>query len=255
MKILHSNIHGQGQPFVILHGFLGMGDNWKTIGSRFANDYEVHLIDQRNHGRSFHDDAFSYEVLVDDLFNYITHHKLNRVDLLGHSMGGKTAMLFSVTYPELVNRLIVADISPKFYPNHHEHILNGLNAIDFSNITSRNDIEAELSNYIAEPGIRQFLLKNVYRVSKDTYGYRFHLKSLTDNYDEVGVPLPSLTYFNGNTLFLRGENSGYITESDVPLIQAHFEKAEIGTVKNAGHWLHAENPDDFYNQVVSFLAK
>jgi len=255
MEILHSKILGEGKPLLILHGFLGMGDNWKTLGNRFATQYQVHLIDQRNHGRSFHANEFSYEVLVEDLLNYLSYHKLKEVILLGHSMGGKTAMLFAVNHPEKVSKLLVADIGPKYYSAHHEDILKGLNAIDFSKMTSRKEIENQLSKYISEVGVRQFLLKNVYRVTKDQFGLRFNLQSLTYNYDEVGVSLPTLTQFEGETLFLKGENSGYITESDINLINAHFSKATVVTVKNAGHWLHAENPNDFYDYVVSFLTK
>ena len=255
MDILHSKILGQGAPLLILHGFLGMSDNWKTLGNKFAEDYEVHLIDQRNHGRSFHSDEFNYEVLADDLLNYIEYHQLKKINLIGHSMGGKTVMFFAVSNPDKVNKLMVADIGPRYYSAHHEDILNGLNAIEFSKINSRKEIENQLSNYVSEVGIRQFLLKNVYRVSKDEFGFRFNLKSLTENYDEVGIALPSLTQFNGETLFLRGGNSGYIDDNDRNLIEAHFPNSEIVTVKNAGHWLHAENPTDFYNEVVSFLAK
>ena len=252
--ILHSKIIGHGQPLLILHGFLGMGDNWKTLGNRFAEKYQVHLIDQRNHGRSFHSDEFDYELMVEDLLNYIDHHHLENINLIGHSMGGKTAMLFAVNHPERVHKLIVADIGPKYYPSHHEQILNGLNAIDFTQQRSRNEIEEVLENYIPEMGIRQFLLKNVYRKNKDQFGFRFNLEAVTTSYDEIGVPLPPLMQFEGATLFLRGENSGYITKEDETLIKAHFAKAEVKTVKNAGHWLHAENPDDFYDYVVSFLT-
>lgn len=254
-QILHSKILGQGEPLLILHGFLGMGDNWKTLGNRFAQDYQVHLIDQRNHGRSFHSDEFDYEVLVEDLLNYIEHHHLEKVNLLGHSMGGKVVMLFSVIYPEKVSKLIVADIAPKYYPSHHEQILEGLNAIDFLKQRSRNEIEGVLEKYIPEFGIRQFLLKNVYRKSKDEFGFRFNLEALTNSYDEIGVQLPPLMQFGGDTLFLGGENSGYITKEDEVSIKAHFTKAQVITVKNAGHWLHAENPADFYDYVVSFLEK
>ena len=253
-SILHSKIIGQGQPLLILHGFLGMGDNWKTLGNRFAEEYQVHLIDQRNHGRSFHSDEFDYELMVEDLLNYIDHHQLENINLIGHSMGGKTAMLFAVNHPERVHKLIIADIGPKYYPSHHEQILDGLNAIDFTQQRSRNEIEKVLQNYIPEIGIRQFLLKNVYRKSKDQFGFRFNLEALTTSYDEIGVPLPPLKQFEGATLFLKGENSGYITKEDETLIKAHFPKAEVKTVKNAGHWLHAENPDDFYDYVVSFLT-
>lgn len=253
-KILHSQILGEGQPLLILHGFLGMSDNWKSLGNRFAEHYQVHLIDQRNHGRSFHDDIFNYEVLVEDLVHYINHHQLNNVNLLGHSMGGKTVMLFAVTHPEKVNRLVVGDIGAKYYPAHHQAILNGLEAIDFEQQVSRKEIETVLAQYVPEPGIRQFLLKNVYRIHKDEFAFRFNLESLIENYEEVGMALPSLSQFDGNTLFIRGENSGYIADSDMNLITQHFPKASLFTVKNAGHWLHAENPSDFYDEVVRFLG-
>ena len=154
MELLHSQIIGEGQPILILHGFLGMSDNWKTLGSRFSENYQVYLIDQRNHGRSFHSEAFSYEFMVEDLAYYIEHYQLSNVIILGHSMGGKVAMLFAVTYPEKVSKLIVADIAPRFYPRHHEMILDGLNAVDFSKVNSRSEIDAILKNYISEYSIR-----------------------------------------------------------------------------------------------------
>jgi len=255
MKLLHSKIIGSGEPLFIIHGLLGIGDNWKTLAVKFSDKYEVHLIDQRNHGRSFHTDEFSYELLVDDLLQYINHYQLDKVNLLGHSMGGKTAMLFAVTYPEKVNKLAVADISPKFYPRHHDHIFEGLTAVDFTKHQSRKEIEEVLENYIPEINIRQFLLKNVYWKTKEQLTFRFNLFSILENIDEVGVALPSFAVFNGEVLFLKGENSGYINNDDKELIEAHFPNSEIVTVKNAGHWLHAENPIDFYNYVVSFLAK
>ena len=146
--LLHSNIIGEGKPFVILHGFLGMGDNWKTLGSQFSEQgFQVHLVDQRNHGRSFHDDEFNYEVLVEDLKHYCDAYKLSEIVLLGHSMGGKTAMLFATLYPEIVSKLLVADISPRFYPIHHDAILNGLSELDFDTIKTRGEADKILSNY------------------------------------------------------------------------------------------------------------
>lgn len=251
--ILHSKIIGEGEPLLILHGFLGMGDNWKSLGNKFSENYEVHLMDQRNHGRSFFDDEFNYEVLVDDLLNYMNHHQLKKTIILGHSMGGKTAMLFAVTHPEKVEKIIIADIGPKFYPRHHDTILEGLSTIDFSLQKSRSEVEKVLKSYIPEWGIRQFLLKNVYWKTKEQLAFRFNLSALIENIDEIGTALPSLTVYQGKILFLKGENSGYITKDDIHLIKAHFPKAEIKTVKNAGHWLHAENPQDFYNYVAEFL--
>ena len=255
MRILSSNIKGNGAPLLILHGFLGMGDNWKTLANKFSETFEIHLIDQRNHGRSFHSDDFNYELMVDDLCQYIDHHNLSKVNIIGHSMGGKVAMLFATIHPNKVNRLIVADIGPKFYPRHHDTILEGLSSIDFSKHITRGKVEEALTAYIPEWGIRQFLLKNVYWKTKEELAFRFNLNVLIENYDEIGTSLPSLSVFEGATLFLKGANSGYITDDDVSLITAHFPKAEVKTVKSAGHWLHAENPTDFYDYVVSFLKE
>jgi len=251
--LLHSKILGKGEPLLILHGYFGMGDNWKSLANKFAQFYQVHLIDQRNHGRSFHSDDFNYELLVNDLMEYIEHYKLQNVNLIGHSMGGKTAMLFAVTYPEMLKKLVVVDIAPKYYPPHHQFILDALNAVDFDKINSRREVEQVLKKYIDEEGIRQFLLKNVYWKEKGKLAYRFNLESLTENNQEVGEALPPLTVFEGPTLFLKGENSGYITDEDLPLIQAHFPNSKIIVIKNSGHWLHAENPIQFFEEVLKFL--
>ena len=252
-QILHSKILGKGDSLLILHGFFGMGDNWKSLANKFAEYFEVHLIDQRNHGRSFHSDDFSYELMVEDLENYINHHQLKKVNLLGHSMGGKTVMLFATSFPEMVNKLIIADISPRYYPPHHQFILEALNNVNFNMITKRSEVAKILSDHIDEEGIKQFLLKSVYWKEKGQLTYRFNLESLTENIDEVGVALPSFTVFEGDTLFLKGANSGYISNDDIPLIEAHFPKAQIKTIENAGHWLHAENPIAFYKEVIIFL--
>ncbi|MFT5079357.1 MAG: esterase, partial [Patiriisocius sp.] len=129
--LLHSKIIGTGKPLVILHGFLGSGDNWKTLGNKFAEDgFQVHLVDQRNHGKSFHSDDWSYEIMVADLKAYCDHFKLESIDLLGHSMGGKTAMAFAVAFPEMLHKLVIADIGPKAYPSHHQDILKALGSLD-----------------------------------------------------------------------------------------------------------------------------
>jgi len=255
MDVLHSLILGKGEPLLIVHGYLGMGDNWKTLAIKFAENFEVHLIDQRNHGRSFHSYDFSYDLMVEDLMDYLRHNKINKFSFLGHSMGGKTGMLFAVTFPEMMNKLIVADIAPRYYPPHHELILKALNAVDFSLVNSRNDVDLIFKKYISENSIRQFLLKNVYRKSKDEFAFRFNLESLTDHNDEVGDGLPSFSEFPGETLFLKGENSGYISSEDNELIRSHFPNSEIVIISNAGHWLHVENPIDFYDSVVNFIKK
>lgn len=252
--ILHSNIIGQGKPFVILHGFLGMGDNWKTLAKQFSEvNYQVHLVDQRNHGRSFHSEDFDYELMAEDLKAYCKEHNLNDIVLLGHSMGGKTAMLFAALFPELVSKLIVADISPRYYPVHHDAILEGLSSLDFSETRSRGAADKALSNYVKDTGTRLFLLKNLYWVEKGQLGLRINLPVLKDNVSEVGEALPIHATFDKDTLFLRGDKSEYIGEQDEAIIHRHFPNSEIVTIKNAGHWLHAENPEDFYEAVINFL--
>jgi len=253
--VLHSNIIGEGKPFIILHGFLGMGDNWKTLAKQFSNlGFQVHLVDQRNHGRSFHDSEFNYEVLAADLKQYCSHHTINNMVLLGHSMGGKTAMLFAALYPELISKLIVADISPRFYPVHHDAIMEGLCSLNFEEILSRKEAEIQLSNYVSDAGTRQFLLKNIYRISPSVLGLRINLKVLKTNVSEVGEALPPNLNFQKDTLFLRGDKSEYISTQDEALIKHQFPTAVVKTISNAGHWLHAENPVEFFNSVCTFIT-
>ncbi|NND62528.1 MAG: alpha/beta fold hydrolase [Flavobacteriaceae bacterium] len=252
--ILHSQIIGEGKPFIILHGFLGMGDNWKTLGKKFSElGYQVHLVDQRNHGRSFHHTDFSYEIMANDLNEYLIHHNLNEVVLLGHSMGGKTAMYFATTYPDKVKQLIVADIAPKEYPSHHQDILKALHSLDFAEINKRSEADEVLSVYIKEWGTRQFLLKNLYWKEKGLLDLRMNLEVLSEKIDEIGKALPQDKTYHGETLFLGGQNSNYIDSIDALSIPMHFPKAKIETVSEAGHWLHADNPTEFFEKVTNFL--
>ena len=254
MEILHSKILGEGRPFIILHGFLGMSDNWKTLGTQYSeNGFEVHLIDQRNHGKSFHSEEFNYDVLSDDVIRYMDHHNIESSYVLGHSMGGKTAMQLATSGPERVTKLIVADIAPKYYPPHHDFIFNGLSHLDFDQISDRREADEELSKHIKEKGVRQFLLKNLYWEEKDRLGFRFNLKVLKERMEEIGENISSNAVYDGPTLFLRGDRSEYIQPNDFAEIKRHFPNAEIETIDKAGHWLHAENPKQFYNKSFTFL--
>ncbi|MEC3966811.1 alpha/beta fold hydrolase [Flagellimonas halotolerans] len=254
MEILHSKILGKGQPFIILHGFLGMSDNWKTLGSQYSeNGLEVHLIDQRNHGKSFHSEAFNYDLLSDDVINYMDHHNLESAYLMGHSMGGKTAMQLATSHPERVTKLIVADIAPKYYPPHHDFIFNGLSHLDFDTISDRREADDELSKYIKEKGIRLFLLKNLHWVEKEKLGFRFNFDVLKERMEEIGENITPNAIYDGPTLFLRGDRSEYIQPNDFAEIKRHFPNAQIETIDKAGHWLHAENPKQFYEKSFKFL--
>ncbi|MBT8236224.1 MAG: alpha/beta fold hydrolase [Bacteroidia bacterium] len=256
MRILHSLIQGMGPDLIILHGFLGLGDNWKSHGKKLAETgYRVHLVDQRNHGRSFWDDEFSYELLTVDLINYMDHHDIEKAIFLGHSMGGKTVMHFACAYPERCAKLIVADIAPRYYPPHHQHIIDGLQSLTPADLGSRSEADKALARQFDEVGLRAFLLKNLYRQTPDTLAFRFNLDVLSNNLDMIGEPLSGTEQYPGPTLFLRGEYSEYVVEADHAVIQAHFPLAQIATVSAAGHWLHAENPEGFQNELLAFLKQ
>ena len=239
---------------LILHGFLGMGDNWKTLGTKFGEaGYEVHLPDLRNHGRSSHIDEMTYEAMADDIVNYCREKDLEKIILLGHSMGGKVAMHVAASNPDLVKKLIVVDISPKYYSPHHQQILDGLTALEEETFTSRGDAEDFLKEFIPDTGTRLFLLKNLYRKNKNKLALRLNLKVLKENIEEIGLAIPSGLRFNGPTLFLKGGKSNYINEKDKPLIELHFPEAKIKEIPGAGHWVHAEKAEEFYKEVIEFL--
>ncbi len=254
MKLLHSRILGSGRPLIILHGFLGMSDNWKSLGMQFAEaGFQVHLVDQRNHGHSFWADRFDYPSLAEDLLYYLDHHRIIRTALLGHSMGGKTAMLFACMFPERVDHLLVADIAPKTYPPHHKYILDALNALPAGDLTSRNQADTLLSESIRDWGIRQFLLKNLYWVKPGQLGFRMNLPVLSQSMEAIGAPLPAGARYDGPVLFLRGGKSPYISDDDLHGIRAHFPNARLETLAGAGHWLHAEKPEEFFGLSLEFM--
>lgn len=254
MHVLHANIIGKGAPILVLHGFLGMSDNWKSIGAKYAEEgFEVHLIDQRNHGKSFWSDTFNYEVMAADVQQYMVHHKLQNAIVLGHSMGGKVAMLFACKHPQMVSKLLVVDIAPKFYPPHHQDIINALNAIDIQSVASRKEAEDRLSKHLRSLPIRQFLLKNLYWAEKGVLDFRFNLKVLSQSMEEIGENIGTLDFYTGPVLFLRGDRSEYIADHDLPAIKKFFPKAGLVTIEKSGHWLHAENPVQFLEKSISFI--
>lgn len=251
---LHSNIIGEGKPLLILHGFLGMGNNWKTLGQDFSEaGYQVHLIDQRNHGRSPHSDSFSYDLLARDIKEYFDAHQLAPGVVLGHSMGGKTAMTAACLFPELVEKLVVVDIAPKYYAPHHQQILEGLNALNKTALSSRGQAEQLLSKYVDEAAVRMFLLKNLYWKTKHSLALRMNLDALIENVEALGKALPSNYSYSKPTLFVKGERSDYISNEDSSLIKRHFPNSETVNIPKAGHWVHAENKQVFFDSVMKFL--
>ena len=252
--MLYSKIEGEGKPFLILHGFLGMSDNWKTLGAEFSKlGLQVHMLDLRNHGRSIQSPEFNYQIMAEDVKEYCNEKGLENIILLGHSMGGKVAMEIACNWPNLIDKLIIADIGPKFYKQHHQSILAGLMAVDFSLKPSRTEVDEQVSKYVNDFGTRQFLLKSLYWKEPGQLDYRFNVNYLSKNIEEIGKKLSEKKFFEKETLFLRGGDSNYILDEDVFEIKKHFPKMSLNTVSRAGHWLHAENPKDFYDYVVKYL--
>ncbi|HEX8515353.1 MAG TPA: alpha/beta fold hydrolase [Bacteroidia bacterium] len=251
---LHFRKYGSGQPLLILHGLFGQSDNWNSLAKLFGeNGFEVYAIDQRNHGLSPHSDEWSFQAMSDDLHELITDYYLNNVVVMGHSLGGKTAMVYTLQHPEKVDKLIVADIAPKYYAPHHQSVLAGLTAVDFETVKTRREAEDILSLHISDFGTKQFLLKNIYWKEDGRLDWRFNLKTIAENMDVVGAELPQADSVDVPALFLRGGNSDYIRDADLAIINELFPRSMLETIEGAGHWLHAEKPKEFFSHVISFL--
>jgi esterase len=245
---------GQGQPLIILHGLFGQSDNWNSLAKQFAeNNLEVYVVDQRNHGLSPHSDVWNYQAMSDDILELITDNNLQNVILLGHSMGGKTAMQFAVQHQELLDKLIVVDIAPKPYPLHNADVLKALSAVDFSIVKTRKEAEEILSKYISDYGTKQFLLKNIYWKENGELDWRFNFKTINQHIENIGETIPDDSFCDIPALFIRGEKSNYILDEDLNLINDIFPHNILKTIAGAGHWVHAEKPKEFFECVMEFI--
>ena len=247
---------GEGKPLFILHGLFGLSDNWSTLSKGYAEKgFSVFTIDLRNHGRSGHSDVFTYEAMANDLDELMQSQSVSSINLIGHSMGGKVGMQFALMFPEKLNKLIVVDISPKYYPPHHESVLAALHSIQLTEQLTRKEAENTLRMSLNDEGTIQFLLKNLYWETDTKLNWRFGLKEIENNIEQIGAALTGTQKIDVETLFLRGERSGYINDEDIQLIKARFSKVEIITIPDSGHWVHAENPKVFFEETVKFLAQ
>lgn len=246
---------GDGIPLIILHGLFGMSDNWSSLSKEFAEKgFGVYAVDARNHGRSFHSDEFSYPVMAEDVINLMKTGSIKSAHVIGHSLGGKTAMWMACQHPEYILSLLVADMAPRYYPPHHDGVISAIHSVDLESVKSRKEAEGRLREMLRDEGTIQFLLKNLYWKENDKLAWRFNLEGIEKNISSVGERLPDSLRFGGKTLFLRGERSGYITQQDEAEIKKHFPQASIETIKNAGHWLHADNPAGFMDASLKFLT-
>lgn len=244
---------GQGSPLIILHGLFGSSDNWYTHAKTFAEKYTVYLVDQRNHGQSPHSDDINYKLLTEDLEEFISDHQINQPVILGHSMGGKTAMNFAVKNPDSLSKLIVVDIVPKYYPIHHDVLIKGMKAIPLDRIQSRNEAEKILTEYEPDLSVRQFLLKNLARDAEKGFYWKINLAAIENHLEEMGAGLQYTGSFNKPSLFIKGALSRYYKTGDEQNIQTIFPAAEFVTLET-GHWVQAEKPQEFAQAVLNFLG-
>ncbi|WP_166262301.1 alpha/beta fold hydrolase [Marinobacter salicampi] len=261
---LNHRITGEGPPLILLHGLFGSLENLGSIAQRLQDQWQIHALDQRNHGRSPHSDTMDYEAMAGDVIAYMDKQGLDKAAFLGHSMGGKTAMQVALAFPERVSHLIVADIAPVSYKPRHDAILEGLMSVDLSQVKNRQQADEALQNYVEMPAVRQFLLKNLDRITDEereqegeknesVFRWRLNLPVINDAYARLAEAPSAEGPFEGPTLFIKGADSAYIQDKHRDEVARLFPSATLRIIEGTGHWLHAEKPDTFATLCRRFL--
>jgi pimeloyl-ACP methyl ester carboxylesterase len=245
---------GSGEPLLILHGLFGSGRNWQSHARRLAQDFAVVNVDLRNHGQSFHDDEMSYPAMAGDVARLIRQLDADPCHLLGHSMGGKVAMTLAFSEPGLVADLVIADIAPVVYAHDHDELIDAALALNLDNLDSRDDADRALGDRIGDASLRAFLLQNLLREGND-WRWRVNWRAIRREMRKLTgfIDLPDDWHSDLPALFIRGAKSDYVGDGEIAQIEKYFDNAQIATIENAGHWLHAEQPQAFIERVLEFL--
>lgn len=254
MKLFYRKL-GSGKPLIILHGLFGMSDNWQTLGKRFAEHFEVYLVDLRNHGQSPHSDEFNYECMAADIVELMDDYNIKSASVIGHSMGGKVAMTMAMNVTERIEKFIAVDISPNEYPLIFKTIVEVLENIDLKKYKTRLAVEEELRQYIEDKSVIQLYQKNLHYIAKEKIAWKFNLKSISKNLARIHGANLSTTIFDKPALFLRGAKSLYVKNSDLISIKINFPQAQMKVVADAAHWVHADNPEEFFSFALAFLLE
>jgi len=256
IELLHYSETGNGEPLIILHGLFGSSKNWLSLARVFSRHFRVFAPDLRNHGQSFHHDKMNYSVMVEDVYRLLAHLGIDSCSVIGHSMGGKTAMLLALDHPQLVSRLIVADIAPVTYSHVYQHLIDPIMALKMDQIESRAVADKILQRDIPDAGLRNFLLQNLERKAGQ-WQWKVNWMAIERQLNHLTefTSLPADWKVSAPTQFIRGEHSDYIGIAEESEIANHFDNATISTVKDAGHWLHAEQPERFSRLVLNFLLR
>ncbi|HWO40638.1 MAG TPA: alpha/beta fold hydrolase [Candidatus Eisenbacteria bacterium] len=252
---LHFEAQGKGHPLLILHGLLGSSDNWRAIARRLAASLNVFTVDLRNHGRSPRSDAMNYAFMAADLLELMERQKIGGPHILGHSIGGKVAMQLAAECPERIEKLVVVDIAPRAYPPAHRRLLETLRLLDIGRYQSFTELDRALAIEIPETPTRQLVLKNIARGDNRRLRWKIDIEAIASNYENLIAAITPRNVFSKPALFIRGGRSDYMGAADVPLIRQTFPAARIETVAAAGHWVHADAPDEFLRVVSGFLAE
>lgn len=255
-KLVHYREYGQDGPvIIIMHGIFGMLDNWHYVSGILSESCRVISFDARNHGKSFHDPDMGFDAMAGDLIQLMDHLNIEQAIVLGHSMGGKTAMHAALLYPNRLKALIVADIAPKAYKPGHVPYFQAFEEIPLHLIQSRRDADEAFKHFAPDPGVRQFLLKNLDPLPEGGYRTKFNLPALKAHYEEIIGALPLKGSYQGPSIFVYGMRSGYLKEEDQPKILQHFPNAGFVGIPDAGHWIHADQPQLFIDVVRNFMQK
>jgi len=246
--------YGQGRAIILLHGLFGSSDNWHYIAMQLSERFHVFVLDQRNHGQSPHSDEMNYPVMAQDVEELMASRGLQTATLIGHSLGGKTAMQFALQFPSRVEQLIIEDMAPRAYPSVYENYMEILLALDLRQYETRQQMEEALASDIPDLTLRRFLLKNVGRDPEGKFFWKINLRGLADNAARLREPIASSAPFTGPSLFVRGGRSDYVRGEDEALIRRLFPSAKIETIGSAGHWVHSEAPEQFMRVILGFLG-
>jgi len=260
VKLFHRKYGKSGLPLIIVHGLYGSGDNWVSIARELSGNFEVYVLDQRNHGQSPHSETHDYPALRDDLKMFMDAEGIEQAVLIGHSMGAKTIMYFAASWPDRVLSLVSVDMAPKAYhETKHGKMIDAMLELNLAGIQSREEIDQMLSVKIGSGRVRRFLLKNVRREKSGKFFWRINLPALRTNLPRIleGLDMEQITARGGITgfpvLFVAGEESDYIRAEDHSQIRALFPGARIVTLPHAGHWVHAEQPKLLLKNLRYFL--
>lgn len=253
MKLNFKKVGESDKKVVILHGLFGSLDNWMTHGRQLAeHGYEVYLVDQRNHGKSPHEKGQDYALMAADLDEFLKEHQIDNYFLLGHSMGGKTVMQYAMTYPNTIQKLVVVDIAPKHYLPHHDTIIKAFYSVDIANLKSRHEAQEQMATFIKDEGTLLFLLKNLDRKGQG-FQWKVNLDEVVANIEKIGETYVFEKPCMLPTLFIRGGKSDYILNEDRDLLKTHFPNSSLVTIRDAGHWVHAEQYENFMKTLEFFF--